>query len=105
MGYGATFGILGGHGPLAPPLNPPMCPHVILTTLHQNPMKPELEIEERNFVKFSKNDLISIIHANIQNSLCTFVAPCRHIILTKFHQNPTKTDDEEINLVKFQKLT
>jgi len=24
MGYGATFGILGGHGPLAPPLNPPM---------------------------------------------------------------------------------
>ena len=25
MGYGATFGILGGHGPLGPPpINPPM---------------------------------------------------------------------------------
>ena len=33
MGYGATFGILGGgHGPLAPPLNPPMTPDAIVFT-------------------------------------------------------------------------
>ena len=45
MGYGATFGILGGHGPLGPLLNPPMnyhyaieqtdfCTHTLNPTKH-----------------------------------------------------------------------
>ena len=41
--------------------------------------------------------LISIIYINIQKQLCNFVAPCpSHIIHNKFHQNPMKTEEEEI---------
>jgi len=44
----------------------------------------------------SSFDLISIIYANSQNSLCNSVAPCPHIIHTKVRQNQTQNDREEI---------
>ena len=40
-------------------------------------------------------DLISIIYASFQESLCNFVAPCPHIIRIKFHQNQTWPNGEE----------
>ena len=40
-------------------------------------------------------ELISIININIQNVLRNYVAPCHHIIHTKFHQNKMKTKEEK----------
>ena len=42
-----------------------------------------------------KINLISIIYANIQKPLSTFIAPCPYIIHTEFRQNQTKSDREE----------
>ena len=55
-------------------------------------------IHDTNFVKFEKNDLIRKIYGNFERLLSNFVASCRHIIHTKFHQNQTEPDRAETTL-------